>query len=205
MNSSAGSLTGILELIHHAEGLKRELRHSWLSDGRRESVAEHTWRVALMALLLEYEVAPEVNINHAVRMIIIHDLVEIFAGDVPVFESIDASDKCKKQQAEQAALERIVSLLPESPSSMIRSSWLEFEENESKEAKFAHALDKLEAQIQHNEADISTWLSWEIKRALGGLQEVCSPFAATAAMNELVERESRQKFKDAGIDVGEFD
>jgi putative hydrolase of HD superfamily len=94
-------------------------------------------------------------------------------------------------------------MLPKEIGCTIRDLWIEFENNDSKEAKFAHALDKLEAQIQHNEADISTWLEWEVKRALGGLREVCEPFAVTAHLNELVEQESRKKIEESGILIPE--
>ena len=67
-------LSGILNCLHQSEGLKRELRHSWLSNGRRESVAEHTWRMALMAIVLHKEVDSNIDISHTLKMIIVHDL-----------------------------------------------------------------------------------------------------------------------------------
>lgn len=86
-NSSTPRLSELLKVIHLAEGLKREIRHSWLSDGRQESVAEHTWRVCLMAILLEPELCLQIDGSRTLRMIVVHDLVEIFAGDIPIFSA----------------------------------------------------------------------------------------------------------------------
>ena len=140
-----------------AEGLKRELRHSWLSDGRRESVAEHVWSMSLLALILFEEVETEVDRLKVMKMIVIHDLVEIYAGDMPAFEAMSGGQNAK-EEAEKKALEDLMGKLHNLELAQeIKDLWYEFEELETNEAKFAQACDKAEAIIQHNNADIETF------------------------------------------------
>ena len=152
------NLPGILSFLHAAEGLKRELRHSWLSDGRHESVAEHTWRMALMAMVLQPEVNPALDLGRVLKMIIVHDMGEIYAGDYQVYGKPVPENK---HELEATALEKLLVLLPSYTKTEIQSLWLEFEERSSEAAVFAVALDKLEVIIQHNEADTATYLEGE--------------------------------------------
>ncbi|MGE7109870.1 HD domain-containing protein [Lysinibacillus sp. NPDC047702] len=155
-------LQNTLKFLHVAEGLKRELRHSWLSDGRQESVAEHTWRVALMAMAIEEHLPQKVNSERLLKMIIIHDLVEVYATDIPAFDTMnDIRAKEQKRENEIKAIEKIRSLLGNDTGQQFYDLWFEFEHKKTYEAKVANALDKLEAQIQHNEAAIETWLPIE--------------------------------------------
>lgn len=152
------SLVGILKFLHEAEGLKREMRHSWLSDGRQESVAEHTWRMALMALTLHQEVNPQIDLFHVLKMIIVHDLGEVYAGDYQVYGKTVPDNK---QELESRALNKLLKALPTYSKEELFALWDEFEHRETEEAKFAVALDKLEVLIQHNEANPSTYLPGE--------------------------------------------
>ena len=155
-------LQNTLKFLHVAEGLKRELRHSWLSDGRQESVAEHTWRVALMAMAIEEHLPQKVNSERLLKMIIIHDLVEVYATDIPAFDTMNnIKVKEQKRQNEMKAIEKIRNLLGNDTGQQFYDLWFEFEHKKTYEAKVANALDKLEAQIQHNEAAIETWLPIE--------------------------------------------
>lgn len=147
------SLTDVLACIHEAEALKKLLRHSWLSDGRQESVAEHTWRMAYMAVLLAPHLEQPVDLGKVLRMIIVHDVAEIRAGDYHAFKDVPAD----KRAQEARALAGIVSGLGAETAGEIQSLWNEFEDGQTPEARFAQALDKLEVLIQHNEADITTW------------------------------------------------
>lgn len=156
------NLQNTLKFLHVAEGLKRELRHSWLSDGRQESVAEHTWRVALMAMAIEEYLPQKVNSERLLKMIIIHDLVEVYATDIPAFDTMNnVKVKEQKRQNEMKAIEKIRNLLGNDTGQQFYDLWFEFEHKKTYEAKVANALDKLEAQIQHNEAAIETWLPIE--------------------------------------------
>jgi putative hydrolase of HD superfamily len=147
------NLVQIHEFLHQIEGLKNLLRHSWLSSGRQESVAEHTWRMAMMALLLHEQIEEKVDLGKVIQMILVHDLAEILAGDFHAFKEVPKN----KHQLEQKALQQLVKGLQEKTQKQIISLWQEFEERKTAEGKFANALDKLEVLIQHNEADITTW------------------------------------------------
>ena len=161
----------IFEFIKSSEALKKELRHSWLSNGRQESVAEHSWRMSLMLMLIESKIPRPFNYLHALKMAIVHDLVEIYAGDVPVFEfSNSRKQQLQKKQKENDAMERIVSELNQPIGQEIKYLWLEYESNKTKEAKVVKALDKLEAQTQHNQAGLDTWQAIEYELALAFLQ-----------------------------------
>lgn len=147
------NLHHVLNLIHQAEGLKTLLRHSWLSTGRQESVAEHTWRMSLMAVLLHKHLKDDIDLGHTLKLIAVHDLPEIKAGDHHAFKEKPTN----KPEKEQKALKDLTQLLDSHLKDQIINLWQEFEAGETPEAKFAQALDKLEVLIQHNQADIKTW------------------------------------------------
>lgn len=145
----------LLNILSVAEKLKCHTRHCSTSSGRPESVAEHSWRTALMAMLTA-NAFPEADIDKVIRMCLIHDLGEAFTGDIPSFDKTEADSK-----TEELALRQWVQTFP-SPE---REEWLalyeEMEAQQTQEARIYKALDKLEAVIQHDESDISTWLPLE--------------------------------------------
>ena len=194
-------LVNILELIKLGEKLKSEMRHSWLSNGRQESVAEHTWRVSLMAMLMEPYLTEKVDSAKLLKMIIIHDLVEAEAGDIPAFDTMnDPAAKEQKALSERKSIERIKNLLGNDLGEELYHLWIEFEEKETYEDKVANALDKLEAQIQHNEADITTWL--EVEHKMSFMMGKHVEFDAALLMfKDIIEGEADLKLKDAGIDT----
>lgn len=156
------SVEQILAVVRLAERLKCTLRHSWLSDGRHESVAEHSWRMSLMALLVAPHLNVKVDVERLLKTVIVHDLVEAIAGDGPVFDFIDdGAARARKIQMEEDAMKQIVNMLPDINGAEVEQLWQEFENASTDEARVAKALDKLEAQIQHNEASIATWLDVE--------------------------------------------
>lgn len=141
----------LLDALHVAERLKDETRHCYTSGGRHESVAEHSWRIALMAFWMKDEF-PDVDIDKVIRMCLIHDLGECFIGDIPTFAKTDA-DKAR----EEAELMAWVRSLPEPVSGEMEALYREMIALETPEAKLYKAMDKLEAIVQHNESDIATW------------------------------------------------
>lgn len=145
----------LLEILSVAEKLKCNTRHCYTSNGRHESVAEHCWRVALMAMLIEHDF-PDADMNKVIKMCLIHDLGEAFTGDIPTFYKTENDEK-----KEENVLIKWVESFPEPE----RQDWLELYDEmnrmESYEARIYKALDKMEAVIQHNESDISTWLPLE--------------------------------------------
>lgn len=140
-----------LEILHVAEKLKDTPRHCTTTKGKTESVAEHSWRVSLMALFLKREF-PDVDIDKVVSMCLIHDLGECFTGDIPAFVKTDSD-----RQVEDSLLDQWVASLPADLSSDIKALYQEMDAQETKEAKIYKALDKLEALIQHNESPLYTW------------------------------------------------
>ncbi len=140
-----------LDILHVAERLKDTVRHCTTSKGRPESVAEHSWRVALMAFLLRDEF-PKADMNKVVDMCLIHDLGECFTGDIPTFLK-SASD----EKTEEALLGEWVASLPGGIAERMASLYEEMKEQSTVEAKLYKALDKFEALIQHNESPLCTW------------------------------------------------
>jgi putative hydrolase of HD superfamily len=135
--------------IVELDKLKTILRQSWLADGsRRENSAEHSWHVALMALVLAEHANAGANLDLArvVKLLLLHDVVEIDAGDVLIY---DASGNASKAERERQAAERIYGILPEDQAAELRALWEEFELGETDEARFAAALDRL-MPLLHN-------------------------------------------------------
>ena len=145
----------LLDILHTAERLKDTLRHCDTSKGRRESVAEHSWRLALMAFFLRDEF-PDTDMDRVIRMCLIHDLGECFTGDIPSFLKTDADT-----EKEDSLLEQWVSGLPAPYNTEMSALYAEMNALQTPEARLYKALDKLEAVIQHNEAPIATWLPRE--------------------------------------------
>ena len=150
----------LLEILSVAEKLKCNTRHSYTSSGRKESVAEHSWRLALMALLLRDEF-PEADMDRVLRMCLIHDLGEAFTGDIPAFEKNEGDGR-----QEEELLEAWVGGFPAPLGPELLALLREMDALETLEARIYKALDNLEAVIQHDEADISTWLPLEYELQL---------------------------------------
>ena len=140
-----------LDILHIAERLKDTERHCTTSNGRVESVAEHSWRISLMAFLLKNEF-PDANMDKVTNMCLIHDLGECFTGDIPTFIKTE-----EDRITEDDLLIEWVKSLPKEVSNEMASLYEEMNEQKTIESKIYKALDKLEAVIQHNESPISTW------------------------------------------------
>lgn len=198
-------LQNVLKLIKLGENLKTEMRHSWLSNGRRESVAEHTWRVSLMAMAIEPYLHNKIDSEKLLKMIIIHDLVEAYSKDIPAFDTMDNKEaKEQKFINEVAAIEKIRDLLGGTQGQQFYDYWFEFEQKITYEAKVANALDKLEAQVQHNEADIETWLPIEHKMTF--MLGKHTDFDSTLTdLKNLIELEGARKLQEAGILISDYD
>lgn len=140
-----------LEILHTAERLKDATRHCYTSGGRHESVAEHSWRISLMAYWISDEF-PEADMNKVLRMCLIHDLGEAFTGDIPTFLKTSSDEK-----REDELLAEWVSTLPQPFREEMAALYREMNERKTLEARIFKAMDSLEALIQHNESDLSTW------------------------------------------------
>ena len=194
-------LIKVLQTLSIAEKLKFELRHSWLSSGRQESVAEHTWRMSLIAILLEPYLEKPIDIAKTLKMIIIHDLVEAVYKDIPAFDTMNNEAlKQVKSLKEREAIEKIKNTLDKELGQHVHDLWHEFEDKVSYEAKVANAIDKLEVQLQHNEADISTWL--EIEHEMLFMMDKHVDFDKTLQQfKDIIELAGEQKLNKAGIDT----
>lgn len=180
----------LLEFLAMAEKLKCNTRHSYTSSGRHESVAEHSFRLALMAYMVSDEV-PEIDTDKVIRMCLIHDLGEAITGDIPSFEKTDSDEA-----AEDSAVSGFVNQLPEYWKKQLGEMYSEMNELKTPEAKLYKALDKLEAVIQHNEADISTWLPLEYDLQLTYGIEECSFNEYINSLRDEVRAVSEKKIKD---------
>ena len=180
----------LLEFLAMAEKLKCNTRHSYTSSGRHESVSEHSFRLALMAYMVSDEV-PEIDTDKVIRMCLIHDLGEAITGDIPSFEKTDSDEA-----AEDSAVSGFVNQLPEYWKKQLGEMYREMNELKTPEAKLYKALDKLEAVIQHNEADISTWLPLEYELQLTYGTEECSFNEYINSLRDEVRSVSERKIKD---------
>jgi putative hydrolase of HD superfamily len=158
----------LINFMSIAEKLKCNTRHSWTSTNRHESVAEHSWRLSLMAYFIQDEF-PEADINKVILMCIFHDLGEAITGDIPAF------NKTKKdEEIEDKEITQLINTLPESYREKLSHLFKEMNELQTLEARIYKALDKMETLVQHNEADISTWLPLEYKLNLEYGEEAVS-------------------------------
>jgi putative hydrolases of HD superfamily len=158
---SSENLLEIFKFLNVAEKLKCEMRHSWLSSGRQESVAEHSWRMSLMVILFAPYLSQPVNLEKCLKMAILHDLAEAEVGDIPVFEAQEKEIKERKKVLEWEAMKNLCATLPPSLGNDLFSLWEEYEEKKCFEALFVNALDKIEVHLQHVEAPLSTWIEIE--------------------------------------------
>lgn len=182
---------GLLDILAVAEKLKCNTRHCETSSGRQESVAEHSWRAALMAMLLsgvkEYK---SYDMDRVIRMCLIHDLGEAFTGDVPTFEKT-----AEDEEKENSAISRWIGGFPGAQRREFRALFAEMEKLETPEAKLYKAIDKMEAVIQHNESDIRTWLplEYDLQKTYGKEEAQFSPWLR--ALREQVDVWTADKIK----------
>lgn len=177
----------LLEILHIAERLKDTTRHCYTSQGRHESVAEHSWRLCLFAWLLRDEF-PHADVNKVLTMCLIHDLGEAFTGDIPSFEKTDADTS-----REDTELAQWVATLPEPYCADMTALYAEMNALETDEARLYKALDKLEAVIQHNESPLDTWLPLEYDLNLTYAEENVAFFPYLTELRAQIRRDTEEK------------
>lgn len=190
------NVRSFMELMDLSERLKNNTRHSWTSSGRHESVAEHSWRLTLMAYFVKDEF-PQADMDKVIRMCILHDFGEAFTGDIPAFLKTD-----RDSDEETDQIRRWVSSLPEPFAAELTELFREMEALETTEAKIYKALDKMEAVIQHNEADIATWLplEYDLQMTYGTKEVEFSQYmkALKAEANRISAEKIRQRQQNGG-------
>jgi putative hydrolases of HD superfamily len=148
-------LAAQLSFLIEVDRLKTVLRQSPLAaDARRENDAEHSWHLALMVILLAEYADEPIDVGRTVQLVVVHDLVEIYAGDTPLYDPVGATTQVAR---ELAAAERLFGLLPDDQARLLRELWDEFEARETAEARFAKAMDRLEPTLLNWMARGGTW------------------------------------------------
>ena len=155
MHDSPDRLTRQIDFILELDRLKTVLRRSYLlHEDRRENSAEHSWHLAMLAMVLAEHADEEVDGARVARMLLIHDVVEIDAGDTFVYDAVARAEKAQK---EEPAAERIFGLLPEDQSREFRALWQEFEAGETPDARFGQTLDRLMPLLHNLEGGGRSW------------------------------------------------
>lgn len=154
------TLAAQLRFLLEADRLKAVLRGSRIADGsRRENTAEHSWHIALFALVLAPHAAGPVDVLRVVSMLLIHDLVEIDCGDTPLFDAAGAATQAER---EQVAARRLFGLLPPDQAAGFRALWDEFEAASTPDARFAKALDRLQPILLNHAVGGGTWTDYGV-------------------------------------------
>ncbi len=178
-----------LDILHWAEKLKNCTRHCYTSAGRHESVAEHSWRLCVMAYFIR-DRFPSVNMDEVMKMCLLHDMGESFTGDIPSFQKTD-----EDRQKEKEFLMGWVSNLPQPFCDELTDLFEKMEAQTTFEAKLYKALDKMEAVISHNESDIRTWLPLEYDLQLTYGAKEMSVCEELRQLKEAIDRETQSKIE----------
>lgn len=155
-------LEQFLAFLIEADKLKKILRRTLLADAsRQENTAEHSWHLALSAMVLEEYAAEPVDLRRVVEMVVVHDLVEIDAGDTFAY---DAAGNATRRERECTAADRLFGLLPSDAGGRLRGLWEEFESRATPEARFANAVDRIQPFLQNVKAGGGTWKIYGLRR-----------------------------------------
>lgn len=153
-------LSAQFDFLNEADRLKSVLRGTTLCDGsRRENSGEHSWHIALYALILQEHAIAPVNIDRVIRMLLIHDLVEIDAGDNPIHGDHDLAEMAR---IERLAADRLFGMLPPDQRDSLRALWEEFEAAETPDAVFAKSLDRVQPVMANLESGGGTWPEYKV-------------------------------------------
>lgn len=186
-------LDRILEFLEVADGLKTVERAGYLADGsRHETDTDHTWHMALYALALAGETGADLDLARTLSMVLVHDMVEIFAGDVVVYDT--AARQAAKEREVEAA-ERLFGLLPEDLKSRFESLWLEFEQGQTDEARLVRSLDRLQAFAQNVISGGKSWKERGITRNISASVnvEARTSFLVVGDLYDALERRAEKE------------
>ncbi|NLI54532.1 MAG: HD domain-containing protein [Clostridiales bacterium] len=181
----------LLDFLCRLECLKTNGRHSVTAGGVTETVAAHSWRLAVLAMLILPEF-PEIDGNRLVRMCLIHDFGEAITGDIPSFLKTK-----EHEHTEESAVESLLSTLPQPQRGELTALFAEMDALQTREARLYKALDKMEAVIQHNESDISTWLPLEYELQQTYAVENAAEFPYLKELRALMLEDTLRKIEKA--------
>ncbi|MGB5246320.1 MAG: HD domain-containing protein [Woeseia sp.] len=184
-------LIGLIEFLRGAEQLKNTIRRCYTSEGRSESVAEHSWRLCLMALVFEDEF-PQVNFARLVKMCLIHDLGEAVGGDIPAPLQVGLPDKAAQERRDLLTLLRP---LPTRLQREITSLWDEYEAAETPEARLAKGLDKLETILQHIQGENPDDFDYRYNLHYG--RDYTTDHPLIAAVRDILDVETERRAQEA--------
>lgn len=183
-------LVGLIDFLRGAEQLKNTIRHCYTSSGRSESVAEHTWRLCLMALVFEDQF-PEVSFARLVKMCLIHDLGEAIGGDIPAPLQAGFPDKAAEERRDLLTL---LAPLPERLQQEITGLWDEYEAAETPEARLAKGLDKLETILQHIQGKNPDDFDYRYNLHYG--RDYTTEHPLIAAVRDILDQETEQRARE---------
>jgi putative hydrolases of HD superfamily len=185
-------IEGVLTFLRAAERLKTIMRSGWTSDGQQESVAEHTWRLCLMAMLL-YGYTPGIDLARLLKMCLIHDLGEAIGGDVPAPAQKAGASKADQERSD---LVQLIAPLPPALRQEIVDLWDEYEAAGSPEAKIAKGLDKLETILQHNQGKNPANFDYAFNLEYGLRYTAADPIMS--ALRQRLDEETARLQKNSG-------
>lgn len=181
----------LLDFLHALECLKTNGRHSVTCGGVTETVAAHSWRLSVLAMLVAQEM-PDVDADKLLRMCLIHDFGEAITGDIPSFWKTEANEA-----TETDAIGALLSRLPEPQRGAFAGLFAEMDAMETTEARLYKALDKMEAVMQHNESDISTWIPLEYELNQTYASENAAEFPYLKELRAVMAEDTRTKIAKA--------
>lgn len=181
----------LLDFLARIEKLKTNTRHSVTAGGVPETVAAHSWRLSAMALLLADEF-PALDMDRVIRMCLIHDVGEAVTGDIPSFNKTASNE-----ETEARAIDGLLSTLPDPPRGMLSSLFAEMDALQTPEARLYKALDRMEAVIQHNESDISSWIPLEYELNLTYGETNAAEFPFLRRLRAEMRRDTERKIENA--------
>lgn len=184
----------LLDFLGAVEALKTNTRHSVTRGGAPESVAAHSWRLSLLAMLAGPELSG-LDRDKLIRMCLIHDIGEAVTGDIPSFVKTDANES-----VEETAVSGLCEMLPEPQRGELKALFAEMDARKTPEARAYKALDRLEAVIQHNESDISSWIPLEYELNLTYGEQDAAEFPFLARLRALMRADTERKIEAAKAD-----
>ncbi len=186
------------EFIREIDGLKKISRQTYLSDGsRKENDTEHSWHLALMAVLLSEYANENVDLLRVITMVLVHDIVELDAGDTYAY---DDAGNATKHEREVAAADRIFNILPADQAKYLRNLWDEFEEDSTPEARFAHTLDHVQPVMLNDASGAKAWKEHAIK-----LSQVLKRNSSTAKGSEKLWEYTYNNFIEPNVKTGSIE